>query len=209
MSASPDRIRHLADLFRSVWPEAIGGTPSRGALQVLLGICGNEGWGNWDGDMSGSNNFGGLQVPVSMQPYGDGVTYTAVEHIDHHYDGTEYTTYFKYFIDGAGHTAEENGAIAYLRTVALRKENDGSTPVLAPLRAGDAYGTAKAMHDTRYYEGFPPDPVQGYADGIVKNATLAADALGEPLEVGGSNKKKWLLVGAAAIGVAYLAGWLR
>src|SRR5512143_3727 len=85
MSASAAEIVHLRDLFRRVWPEAIGGTPSRGALQVALGICGVEGWGHWGGEMAGSNNFGGDQTSSEA---GNGVTYYGVPHTDHHYDGT-------------------------------------------------------------------------------------------------------------------------
>lgn len=208
MSASPDRIRHLAALFRSVWGEAIGGAPSRGALQVALGVCGVEGWGQWSGEMAGSNNFGGDQVPASQGAAGNGVTYYGVEHQDQHLDGTVYTTYFRYYVDGNGRTAEENGAIDFLKVLALRKRRDGSAPVLAPLRAGDAAATAKAMHDSGYYEGFPPDPVLNYTAGIVKNATLAADALGEPLDVGGTDKKKIVALVAAGLAVAYAMGWL-
>lgn len=204
MSANPDRIRHLADLFRRVWPEAIGGSPSRGAIQVALGICGVEGWGNWGGEMAGSNNFGGVQTSTAE---GNGVTYYGAPHGDTHYDGTGYTTYFRFYLDGGGHTAEENGAIDFLRTVANRKNKDGFSPAAA-LRSGSAAATAQAMHDVGYYEGFPPDPVALYAAGIVKNATLAADALGEPLDVGGSDKRKWLLVGSAAVAIAYALGWI-
>jgi hypothetical protein len=211
VSASPERIVHLRDLFRRMWPEALGWTPSAASLQVALGICGVEGWGNWSGEMANSNNFGGLQVPISMQPGGDGVTYVGAPHIDHHYDGTEYTTYFKFFVDGGGHTAEENGAIAFLRTVALRRTMEGAQPpVIAPLRAGSAYDTAEAMHDTGYYEGFPPDPVQTYADGIVKHATTAATALGEPvMVVGGGGKKRFAVALGAGLLVAWTAGWLE
>lgn len=207
MSASPDRIRHLAALFRSVWNEAIGGSPSRGALQVALGICGVEGWGNWSGEMAGSNNFGGVQT---SKPEGDGLHYFGALHGDQHYDGTGYTTYFRYYMDGDGHTAEENGAIDFLRAVAHRKNRDGFSPEAA-LKSGSAAATAKAMHDVGYYEGFPPDPVAIYTDGIIKNATLAADALGEPLDVGGSvlgDKKKLVVVGVAALAIAYALGWI-
>lgn len=205
MSAVPERIVQLRDLFRRVWPEAVGGTPSRGALQVALGICGVEGWGNWDDGMWGSNNFGGDQTSSEA---GDGVHYVGVPHVDHHYDGTEYTTYFRYYIDGGGRTAEENGAIDFLRVVALRKQKDGSTPALAPLQRGSAADTAKAMHDTGYYEGSPPDPVAGYTDGIVRNAQLAANALGEPLDVGGNNLKRNVAIVGAALAIAYAMGWL-
>lgn len=205
MSASPDRIRHLADLFHSVWGEAIGGVPSRGALQVALGVCGVEGWGNWDGEMAGSNNFGGDQVPASQGAAGNGVTYYGVEHGDQHLNGTVYTTYFRYYTDGGGHTAEENGAIDFLRELsAPRRPKTG-----AALASGNAAATAEAMHSEHYYEGFPPDPIANYTAGIVKNASAAAAALGEPLDVGGTDKRKWLLVGGAALAIAYAMGWFK
>ena len=208
MSASPERIVHLRDLFRRMWPEALGWAPSKASLQVALGICGVEGWGNWSGEMADSNNFGGLHSTDD----GDGMTYVGVLVIegDQHYGGTKYDVRFKYFIDGGGHTAEENGAIAFLRAVALRRTRDGARPVLAPLRAGSAYDTAEAMHDTGYYEGFPPDPVQTYADGIVRHATTAAEALGEPVLVKvGGNKKKFVVALGAGLLVAWAAGWLE
>jgi len=207
VSASPERIVHLRDLFRRVWTEGTGmGAPSKASLQVVLGVSGVEGWGQWSGEMAGSNNFGGLQVPAAMQPGGDGVTYYGVPHVDHHYDGTEYTTYFKFFTDGGGRTAEENGAIAFLRELTRR----GGGKVSAAIKAGSAYDTAEAMHDSGYYEGFPPDPVQNYADGIVKRATEAASALGEPVMVtGGGGKKKFVLALGAGLLVAWAAGWLE
>lgn len=76
------------------------------------------------------------------------------------------------------------GAVGYLRTLALRKlaMGDPRNPVLEALGTGSADAIAKAMYDTKYYQGFSKDPAKAidtYAAGIFKNAGIAAKGLGE------------------------------
>ncbi len=190
-------IVHVRDLFRSVWSAGTRrGAPSRAELQIALGISAVEGFGHWDGAMAGSNNFGGVQTSSER---GDGIHYFGVKHSDQHLDGTKYVTHFRYYVDGDGRNAEENGAWDFLRQL--------SAPVRPltgkALRSGSATAVAKAMHDEHYYEGFPPDPVGGYAKGITNHAREIAAALGEPLDVTGKSKKAF--IAAAFLAAAVMA----
>ena len=61
-----DRIRHVADLLRTVWTTTTGeaGDMPEGALEIALAHAGAEGTGygqGWDGAMAGSWNLGSYQ----------------------------------------------------------------------------------------------------------------------------------------------------
>jgi hypothetical protein len=201
MSAA--RTRHVAELFRRVAPAPL----SRAALQSLLAISAVEGFGNWDGDMGGSNNFGGNQCTAGELAAGGGATYRCVPHVDHHADGRVYTTGFRFYIAGQGRSAEENGALDFQRCLSAPiRPRTGA--VLA--RGGSLYELADAMHREHYFEGDArggKDPVLGYAKALETRVTQIAAELGEApavsLHGSGGSSAPWLLLAFAAA-----AAWL-
>jgi hypothetical protein len=198
MSAA--RTRYVADLFRRVAAAPL----SRAALQSLLAISMVEGFGNWDGDMAGSNNFGGNQCTVRELAAGGGATFHCVAHVDRHADGREYTTGFRYYHAAQGRTAEENGALDFQRCLSAPiRPRTGA--VLAG--GGSLFELADAMHREHYYEGDArggKDPVLGYAKALETRVAQIAGELGEApavsLHGSGSSAAPWalLLVAAAA-----------
>lgn len=203
MSAA--RTRYVAALFRRVAPAPL----SRSALQCLLAISAVEGFGNWDGDMAGANNFGGNQCTVAELNVGGRATFRCVPHVDHHADGTVYTTGFRYYLPGEGRTAEENGALDFQRSLSAPiRPRTGA--VLA--RGGSLYELADAMHSEHYFEGDATggkDPVLGYAGALEKRVIQIAGELGEPPAVslhGSGDGVLWLLLAFAAAAWLLLGG---
>jgi peptidoglycan hydrolase-like protein with peptidoglycan-binding domain len=92
-----------------------------------------KGWGSDPARGAGSNNWG------AVQGKGDAGSF---QHIDHHADGTAYTTAFKRY------GSPEKGAVDMARI--LLKAN-----VAAALRAGDLEGAVKAQHSNGYFELSP------------------------------------------------------
>ena len=203
---SAERTRHLAELFGRVWPHAL----SPAERQMVLAISAVEGMGVWDGEMAGSNNFGGEQCTTGELAGGGGATFRCVPHVDHHADGTEYTTGFRYYLDANGRTADENGAADFLRTLhAPIRPRTGA--VLE--RGGSLHELADAMHRVHYFEGDATggkDPVLGYAKALETRLRQVASELGEApavsLEAGsaGSSWPLLLLAGAALVLVEVL-----
>lgn len=189
------RTRHVAELFRRVWGAGTGrGAPGRAELQTVLAISRLETSlaVGWSGAMAGSNNFGAVQCGR-----GAGVTYQCVPHGDRHADGTAYTTGFRYYVDAQGRSAEENGAIDFLKQISAP-----ARPLTARALVTNqgAQQVAAAMRRERYYEGDArggKDPVVGYTDAIMRNATIVAQELGEPLAVRRGSRR---LLGLAALG---------
>jgi hypothetical protein len=177
MSAA--RTREVAELLRRV-----AGRPLPNAeLQSLLAICAVEGMANWSGDMSGSWNLGSVQCTKAQIAAGGGSTFTCVNHVDHHADGSSYTTGFRYYHDAQGRSAAENGAAGFM------------SQVYAPIRprtgellrrGGSLYEIADAMHREHYYEGDArggKDPILGYAQALDTRARQVAAELGQPQAV--------------------------
>lgn len=199
---SAENTRHLAELFARVADHPL----SRPERQELLAVSAVEGAGNWEGQMAGSNNFGGDQCTSGELAVGGGSTFRCVPHVDHHADGTEYTTGFRYYIDAGGRTAEENGAADFERTLeAPVRPRTGA--VLR--RGGSLYDLADAMHREHYFEGDArggKDPVAGYAKALDARVRQIAPELGEAPAVSlgaASGGSPWLLL---ILGLA--AAWL-
>ncbi len=112
----------------------------------------------WDLAGSGSNNWG------AVQGVGDAGSFT---HIDHHADGTPYTTAFKKY---------STRALGFLDMARiLLKPN-----VIAALDRGDLHGAVFAQHDNRYFELAP----EKYFEAVQKNYSQLAANL-DWLELGG------------------------
>ncbi len=158
------RIRTLGDLLTTVWPTVTGepGDIPSAALEMALAHAGAEGTGygqGWDGDMAGSNNVGSYQGSTETS------WYKIVNHKDStpQSDGTskEYTTGFRYYLDGVGpdgqpHTAAENAAIDFLTSITKKP-----FPALAQLKSGSVLDYAAQMATLGYFEGFNPESPMG------------------------------------------------
>ncbi len=116
------------------------------ALSVARGegFFGN-GWGSDPALGAGSNNWG------AVQGTGDA---GAFQHIDHHADGTQYTTNFKRY------STPQAGFLDMARI--LLKDN-----VKAALDKGNLHDAVFAQHSNRYFE---LDPTK-YLSAVVKNYT--------------------------------------
>jgi hypothetical protein len=166
--------RHAAELFRRVWTAGTGRALRRASeLQTALAISRHEtGLGHgWGGEMAGSNNFGAVQYG------GPGSTYVSVEHGDTHNDGSSYTSGFRYYVDAAGRTAEENGAIDFLRQISAPRR-----PLVADAIASGAslLRVAEAMRQKPiYFEGVGANPEISYAKALERNLLDIARDIGE------------------------------
>ncbi len=179
---SAETTRAVAALFKRVWGDATGRRgPSVAELQCTLALSRLEtGLGRgWSGAMAGSNNFGAVQCTRHDLDVSPPAHYHCVAHKDHHADGTEYTTGFRHYNATAAHTAEENGALDFLRQLcAPIRARTGE--VLA--RGGSLLELARAMRAEHYYEGSSEDPeaaAQGYAAGLERNLKEIAADLGQ------------------------------
>lgn len=197
------RIRRIGDLLARFWPE-LTGQPSAPpqALELAIAQAGLEssfgaGWidkspgSAWalahpesppQGDMRGSNNLGARQCGLKDQggaswrcvPYGD---------TEPQADGSSkpIPADFRFYGDGDGRTAEENGAYYFLRDLTK------TWPVLPELVAGDITGYAhrlgpdKAHGGLFYYAGFGKtfaERERGYRKRLAQLVPEVAAALG-------------------------------
>jgi hypothetical protein len=196
---SAETTRHAAELFRRVWTIGTGRTLRRASeLQTALAISRHEtGLGRgWSGEMSGSNNFGAVQYG------GPGATYVSVEHGDVHNDGSAYDTGFRYYVDANGRTAEENGAIDFLRQISAPRRPSVAKAIVS---GASLLEVAKAMRqEPIYFEGVGANPEIAYARKIERNLLDLARDLGERPAVSFSKGESSKLFWTAA---AALCGW--
>lgn len=115
-----------------------------GQIQYAVTVArGEGGYGNsWTGDGVGSNNWG------AVQGSGDAGSF---QHIDHHADGSQYTTAFKkYSTPQAGFTDMYrilfNGGT---------KGAAGATAIKAALKKGNLHDAVYAQHNNGYFELAP------------------------------------------------------
>jgi hypothetical protein len=192
-AARAERIRGIAVNLTRYWPELSGksGAMPPQALELALAQAGLEStWGaGWSdktasgaGDMRGSNNYGARQcgshdtggASWHCVPYGD-TTPNA--------DGTStpIAASFRYYQDGEGRSAAENGAYYFL------KDLTHQWPVTAELESGSvkAYahrlGPDKANGGLYYYGGFGKNFAEreaNYAKAITRFLPEVAAALG-------------------------------
>jgi len=182
---TPDRLPELAERLRRLWREGTGrDRPTDRELAHVLAIAwletGAGGWWTNDparGDMTGSRNLGALQCTRHDLDEAPPPSYRCVAHPDHHADGTEYVTGFRYYLDTPEHTAAEWAAIDFLRFLSAP-----SHPLTGAALARDAGALelAEAMHREKYFEGDATDgkdPVRGYAVKLAERAAQAARVL--------------------------------
>lgn len=172
------RIRAAADLFDRVWTAASGkpGPMPLPAKLLALAQAAAEGTGfgqGWDGDMAGSWNFGSYQAGQAQ----GGTTWRRVDHKDSRPDpkggpNLEYTTAFRYYTDGDGHTAAENGALDFLRSITVKP-----FPALDALTLGDLLRYCRKQYGNHYFEGFNLSPagLAAYAPSVAR--LMAGDVL--------------------------------
>jgi hypothetical protein len=189
-----ERIRGIAANLSRYWPELSGksGAMPPQALELALAQAGLESsWGaGWTdktasgaGDMRGSNNYGGRHCGAQ----GAGAAWRCVEYDDTkpNDDGTStpFKVTMRFFVDGEGRSAAENGAYYFL------KDLTHQWPVTAELESGSvkAYahrlGPDKANGGLYYYGGFGKNFAEreaNYAKAITRFLPEVAAALGHP-----------------------------
>jgi hypothetical protein len=182
---TPDRLPEVAARLRKLWREGTGreGPTDRELAHVLAIAWLETGAGGWwasdaRGDMRESRNLGAIQCTRHDLAAAPPPHYRCVTHADHHADGTEYVTGFRYYLDTAEHTAAEWAAVDFLRFLSAP-----SHPLTgaALARGAGALELADAMHREKYFEGdatHGKDPVRGYALKIAERAAQAGRVLG-------------------------------
>ena len=168
------RIKAAADLFEKVWAAASGkpGPMPLPAKLLALAQAAAEGTGfgqGWDGEMRGSWNFGSYQAGS----YQAGATWRRVDHRDSRPDpaggpNKEYITPFRYYTDGEGRSAAENGALDFLRSITVKP-----FPALDALTLGDVLRYCRTQYGNHYFEGFNLSP-SGHAAYAPSVARLVA-----------------------------------
>lgn len=170
-AARAARIKVAADLFDRVWTAATGkaGPMPLPAKILALAQAAAEGTGfgqGWDGEMGGSWNFGSYQAGSAQ----GGATWRRVDHRDSRPapgggPNIEYTTPFRYYTDGEGRTAAENGALDFLRSITVKP-----FPALDALVLGDLLRYARTQYGNHYFEGFnlSPEGLAAYAPSVTR-----------------------------------------
>lgn len=157
-----------------------GRKPTRNEAQVIQSIAEHEtnfgrGWGTDPEKGAGSNNVGAMQGQPGFR------------HIDHHADGTEYTTWFRSYptlVDGCRHL--------------IRWVTTWHPTVWRYIKVGNYAATAREMRRAGYYEA----PEKSYYAAMLKAGTKIASELQEPLA---SNTLGGLVISSLGIGAALLA----
>lgn len=114
-----------------------------------------KGWGDDPNLGAGSNNWGAVQGTGSAGYF---------EHIDHHADGTEYTTKFKKYL-----TPEEGFKdMARILYSGGMRGAVGAKAIKDALKKGNLHDAVYAQHDNHYFE-LAPDK---YLAAVVKNYNI-------------------------------------
>lgn len=174
MSRYQSNRQTLIEAFKAV----IGRLPTRNEAQIIQSVGEHEtNWGQgWkEGEGLGSNNVGAVQGSPGF------------EHIDHHADGSQYTTTFR------SYPSLLEGAKDLVRLLTIKRPAAWSR-----IRAGDYRGAAYAMRASGYFEA----PAESYYQAILKAGQKIATDLNEPLA---SNKTAGVIFAGAGLGAAYAA----